>query len=198
MAMNAFDASIYGGIVCGIGMVFGGIWLLHKGAINLQVASADPALTVELFQDQFKISTRFPAVALFVIGLSFVAMSLYYGKQEREVVAIRVVGVVDDVADAQVIARSQWNITANNGQINDVVRPHLDVLWIVGTAPGHEGIPKAFDMAKIKDTIQIGKLELRKKQDMPEPKGVNIASLPAGVSPAPLSARGNYGIGETP
>jgi hypothetical protein len=48
--MSPLTASILGGIVCGIAMVVGGIFLLYKGAIELESASKDPALTVDLFR----------------------------------------------------------------------------------------------------------------------------------------------------
>ena len=52
--MTTYDLAIIGGTVCGIIMVLGGIVLLYKGAIKLEVASKDPALTVEMFEKKMK------------------------------------------------------------------------------------------------------------------------------------------------
>src|SRR6266498_5230438 len=75
--MATLTASIFGGILCGIIMVLGGILLLYKGAIQLESASKDPALTVDVFNKQFSLSTRVPALGLFVIGLLFVGSSMW-------------------------------------------------------------------------------------------------------------------------
>ena len=42
--MTTYDLAIFGGTVSGIIMVLGGIVLLYKGAIKLEVASKDPLL----------------------------------------------------------------------------------------------------------------------------------------------------------
>ena len=67
--METYDYTILGGTICGIVMVIGGIVLIYKGALKLEVASKDPALTLELFQKHFRLTTNVPALGIFVIGL---------------------------------------------------------------------------------------------------------------------------------
>ena len=57
-------------------MVCGAIWLLKTGVIKLSAAVKGGSLTVEL-ADKVKISTTYPALGLFVIGLAFVALAIW-------------------------------------------------------------------------------------------------------------------------
>ena len=61
--------------VCGLLMVVGGLGLFYKGAITLQVASQNQAVKIEFFK-QFKLTTQYPALAFFVIGLAFTGLSV--------------------------------------------------------------------------------------------------------------------------
>ena len=55
--MTTFDLSILSGSVCGLLMVVGGLVLLYRGAVTLNEASKEAALSVE-FQKTLKITTR--------------------------------------------------------------------------------------------------------------------------------------------
>ena len=66
--MSVFDLVLLTGPICGILMVLGGIILLYKGAISLNVASEEGAFTVE-FKNELRITTQYPALGIFVIGL---------------------------------------------------------------------------------------------------------------------------------
>jgi hypothetical protein len=79
--MTTYDFAILGGTVCGIVMVVGGILLLYKGSIKLEVASKDPALSVEVFEKQFRLTTHAPALGLFAIGLLFVGLAIYFARE---------------------------------------------------------------------------------------------------------------------
>jgi hypothetical protein len=52
--MTPYDITIIAATFCGIMMVAGSLFLLYKGAINLEVASKDPALAIDIFKDSSK------------------------------------------------------------------------------------------------------------------------------------------------
>jgi len=92
--MSAFDFVIIIGAVCGLVMVGGAIWLLRTGVIKLREKAEDGEGhdALEAAIDQIKIGTRYPAIALFVIGLFFVMGSTYFSR--TEVLQIPVHGVI--------------------------------------------------------------------------------------------------------
>ena len=135
--MATYDLAIIGGTVSGIIMVLGGIVLLYKGAIKLEVASQDPALTVEMFERKLKLTTHAPALGLFVIGLLFVVSAIYFA-QTTTVKEIPVVGVTENIEDITVTVRSEWPVPAHQGRVQHVIRPNLDVLWVLISAPGYK------------------------------------------------------------
>lgn len=75
--MGIFDLMLIMAGMCGPIMILGGIGLLYKGAISLSERSQAEALTIE-FRRMFKITTHYPALGLFVIGLTFSVVSLSY------------------------------------------------------------------------------------------------------------------------
>ena len=94
LKMTSFDFAIVIGAICGVIMVLGAIYLLKLGIINLkdisqqahseqanakskpsEKAKSPDALTIAY--NDIKISTQYPALALFVIGLAFVLGSAY-------------------------------------------------------------------------------------------------------------------------
>lgn len=193
--MTTYDFAILGGTVCGIVMVVGGILLLYKGSIKLEVASKDPALTVEVFEKQFKLTTHAPALGLFVIGLLFVGLAIYVA---RETAATPIelkgkTGIIDE--PVSVFVRSEWGVPAVQGSVHHVLRPQLDVLWIYISAPGYEPYSQSFPRDQIKKFVDFGEIKLRRKTERIEPKKGNIVELPPGIKPPPLTQGGSFGGG---
>jgi hypothetical protein len=191
--MGTYDYTIIGATVCGIIMVLGGIVLLYKGAIRLEVAARDPALTVEMFQSEFKLTTRVPALGLFVIGLCFVVVSIYFG---RDIAAtpIEVVGVAEQVDEpVTVLVKSEWGVPALEGQVHHVLRPQLDVLWVVVSAPGYRPYVESFSRDRIKQGVDFGKVRLQRVVERIPARSANIRALPPGVNAPPLTEAGRFG-----
>jgi hypothetical protein len=170
--MTTYDYTLLGGTFCGIIMVVGGILLLYKGAIKLEVASKDPALTLEVFEKQFKLTTHAPALGLFVIGLLFIGLAIYFG---RETTATPIelkgeTGVTDEPVTVFVLSR--WGVPAVGGSVHHVLRPHLDVLWIDISAPGYDTYTKSFLRNHIKASVNLGEIKLRRKIPRIEPRKI--------------------------
>ena len=176
--MTPLAASILGGILCGIAMVVGGIALLYKGAIRLEAASKDPALTVDLFNKQFSLATRFPALGLFVIGLLFIIVAMYAAKVP-DVPSIPISGEVDDVdGPITVTVHTEWTLMAPQREVSDVLRPSLDVLWIRIAAPGFLAREMAFPRDTMNGRIKLGTVHLERVHEKMEPNETNIKAAP--------------------
>jgi hypothetical protein len=192
--MTTYDLAIFGGTACGIIMVSGGIVLLYKGAIKLEVASQDPALTVEMFKEKLKLTTHVPALGLFVIGLLFVVSAIYFA-QTTAVKEISIIGMAEaPEEEITVIVRSEWPVTAHQGRVHAVIYPNLDVLWVQVSAPGYKPVIQPFK--DYKEVVDIGSVQLERKiPERIEPDKSNIADLPNDITYQPLDAGKRYGIG---
>lgn len=192
--MTTYDLAIFGGTLSGIIMVLGGIVLLYKGAIKLEVASKDPALTVEMFERKLKLTTHAPALGLFVIGLLFVVSAIYFA-QTTAVKKIPVIGIAENVeGDISVTVRSEWPVPAHQGKVQHVIRPNLDVLWVQVSAPGY--IPDIKPYKDFKEGVDFGTVKLVKAVPDIEVKESNIEKLPDTFeSIPPLDADKRFGIG---
>jgi len=196
--MTTYDLAIIGGTASGIIMVLGGIVLLYKGAIKLEVASQDPSLTVEMFEKKLKLTTHVPALGLFVIGLLFVISAIYFA-QTTTVKAIPVIGKAENVEEEiDVIIKSEWPVSAHQGHVQAVIRPQLDVLWVVISAPGYNQRTLVFKKEDFIKGVNLGTVQLEKTMEKPDPNENIIEELPANFRNISLDAGKTFGIGKRP
>jgi len=196
--MTTYDYAIFGAIICGIIMVIGGILLLYKGAIKLEVASSDAALTLEMFERQFKLTTHAPALGLFIIGLLFAGLAIYFA-QATTAMPIKLTGATKNIEEpVNVLVRSEWGVPSPQGQVDHVIRPHIDVLWVVITAPGYKPCSMPFSKEHMKGELNFGTVTLEKKTERIRPNMKNIAELPDGIKAPPITAVGTFGVGGKP
>lgn len=193
--MSTFDYTIFGAAVCGFTMVLGGILLLYKGAIKLEAVTKDPAVSIELFQREMKLTTRVPALGLFIIGLCFVALSIYFGR-EVSAKAIEIEGLAENIdEEINVVLRSQWSIDSQRGRFHQVVRPQLDIFWLVVNAPGYKPHTITIASSEIEEEkVDLGTIRLEKVVDRVQASTENIVELPNNLDES-LNVVGNYGIG---
>lgn len=192
--MTLHDLLLIGGTVCGIVMVLGGIVLLYKGAIRLEVASQDPSLSVEMFKKKLKLTTHIPALGLFVIG-SLLVISVIYFSQITNIEEIPVIGKTENVEeDITVLVRSEWFVPAHRGKVKHVIRPYLDVLWVQISAPGY--LPELKPYQDFKEGVNFGTVKLEKAVPIIKPNESNIIELPDTLKYIPpLDADKRFGIG---
>jgi hypothetical protein len=185
--MTTLDFTIIGGTICGAIMVAGGILLLYKGAIKLEVASKDPALTVELFEKQFKMTTQAPALGLFIIGLLFIGLSIYSAR-ETPVTPIEVKGqTAIKEEEIKVLFRTEWPIPVSGHQVLAVLRPQIDVITLVISASGYDPHYQCYSRKELEKGLDFGTIKLSRKVDTIEAKDENIVNLPPGIIPPPVS-----------
>lgn len=75
--ISSTDVLLYTGAFCSVLMVFGSLFLLYKGVLTFKQVDPTEALRLD-FQRAISIQTRYPAIALFVIGAFFLGLSLYF------------------------------------------------------------------------------------------------------------------------
>ena len=105
------------------------------------VSDAAPALTVEI-ADKIKISTTYPALALFVIGLLFVSLSVWFGRTPPP---LNVVGTIpienaSRVATVTLLFDESFN-PDSDGKIDKILSMDVKRLKVVVNAAGYDEQP---------------------------------------------------------
>ena len=171
-------------------MVCGAIWLLKTGVIKLSAAVKGGGLTVEL-ANKVKISTTYPALALFVIGLFFVALGVWFSKTP---LPLNIVGVIQGVDDpsALVTVNVQYadSFTPDSdGRLDKKLQVDIQRLKVVINAAGYKPQPFVTTL-RVEDAKQQ-RLTLPDavrftKTDTTKPEPGTIDKVPDGVKLEPL------------
>lgn len=194
--MSPFEIAILTAALCGVIMVGGGILLLSKGAINLAQTSPNDAVTVE-FQKMLKVTTRYPALGLFVIGLTFVIAALVFSKPAK-VNPLQVRGKVVGAKPSEITIRifpGEWMVQpSSEGSIDHTIYPRMDVLLVEVDVPGHK--PLRFNKRLNSQELRSGQAILDNitfsERGLPKP-AVDPANIaPVDVNLPPLSSTGAF------
>ena len=169
--MEVFYWVVLIGAICGLCMVVGSLLLLWKGAVNLQRASAEEAITVE-FKNLIRVSSHYPALGLFIIGLTFIVVSMHFS-QPDDVRSITLDGslVTSDGSRPQgvtiYVTPSPWRLQAHSdGKITGWIHLDTDLLFIKVVAPGYsdQDYNTYVNLKEIKgNTAFFGEIDLGKR-----------------------------------
>src|SRR5438552_10524559 len=136
---STFDTVIVVTVICGLLMVVVGMVLLYKGAITLKDSSPDEAIKVE-FKRMVNITTRYPALGLFIIGLVFTVVDLYFA-QSQAIPPFTIDGKLQTEHPADATVLISYQVYKGNpdsdGTINQVVHPVLDNVLYQIVVPGN-------------------------------------------------------------
>lgn len=105
--MHTFDIMLIFSAACGVMMVGGSLALLYRGAIKLaaprgaRTANKTGGLIVKLW-DKVEIATGSPVLGLFVVGLLFVALALYFALPPA-VPSISFIGTTDEARGTRLV-----------------------------------------------------------------------------------------------
>jgi len=192
--MDTFDIAVVACALCGVFMVLGGIFLLYEGRVRPEAAAQDEALQIE-FLKEVTLSTRYPALGLFVIGLAFSFGTLYYAKPATVQPLIfngSVAGPASSSATISVRPSTPWSLAADSsGIVRGQIDPNPHYLTIEATAPGYRPVTKTVEQS---NPIDFGTLAF----DHPVAERIpgldldRIAPLPAGYT-APPPDQGSFG-----
>lgn len=146
--MSTFEIIALLGAVCGIIMVTGGIMLLRVGAIRLSEVGNKGAFAVQIRKD-IKITTSYPALGIFVIGLLFVALSTYMTKPESEI-PLSILGHLDIPDPSSVRIQVEPDQVAvsdcpdSTGKFDKTLHPGIQRVKVTIVASGYEPAKKEF------------------------------------------------------
>lgn len=182
--MTTYDMGAAAGCICGLLMVIGGMILLYTGAISLNKTSKEEAASVE-FNRLFRLTTHYPALGLFVIGLAFIGTSVFLSRPpDNRVVMNGALALPEGVALDQL--DPHYLRLSLESTLQPSFDPNTDVISVVGdpttawqlviTYPGMYA-QKPID-ASGKREIPLGKITLSRFAEQPPVNPNNIAPLP--------------------
>lgn len=140
--MTTFEIAVLAGPLCGIIMVCGGIMLLRVGAIKLSETAKDGEFAVQIRND-IKITTSYPALGIFVIGLLFVGLSIYMTKPDKEM-PFSILGQLDvpDPSGIRIqVEPDQVSVVDtpdSAGRFDKQLHPRIRTVKVTITAAGYE------------------------------------------------------------
>jgi hypothetical protein len=201
--MTTFEIVIVCGAFCGVLMVIGGMVLLAIGAIKLEAAGsaagkrgkAQPDAMALEFKKTIKVTTAYPALALFLIGVLFIVTAAWFSKPDK-VLPWSLEGKVDSPDPSEVMVEVTVDTLGTlkpnyDGTIEAVIYPHLDVFKAVITAPGYKPQNLSLKKDAKKHVLQLVAERLQKLVNKPD--GTQIAQVPSDVQLAPVTESGKFG-----
>ncbi|RWA75608.1 hypothetical protein [Mesorhizobium sp.] len=145
--MDLFSGVIFAIVATGGVLVLGGIFLIASGALKL--AGDKNGLTDVKIGDFFQMGTTVPGLGIFLLGLAFDFVGLYYANQarrddiagqidaavqkERADHALRLTGVVQMSADQDVrlsVCMGQELVVRSNNPFANTIGPYLDFMVV--------------------------------------------------------------------
>jgi len=175
-------------------MVVGGFWLFHKGVISLTQVSQKEAVSVE-FRKVLKLSSQYPALGFFIIGLVFIVSAAVFGKPaigSPFTINGRIVNVADPDLSSVTIAFSDdfgTRSPSSDGSVNEELHPTPQKLVVQVAAPGYTPAPfkRTFDITNGK--ASLGEIKFSQVAQMPAVNKANIVELD---KPLPTPSEGKY------
>jgi hypothetical protein len=136
--MTGLYIGLIGGVICGLVMVLGAMVLLYKSMITLSQASPQDALTIE-FKKMIKITTQYPALGLFLIGLIFTFGTIHYAQRAPLTISGMIISGADPSSITVKIFAGPWRTEAlTSGEITDIIYPNVDLLRVEIVSPGYD------------------------------------------------------------
>jgi hypothetical protein len=169
--------------VCGLLMVIGGMVLLYKGAVTLKDSNPDEAIKVE-FKHMINVTTRYPALGLFVIGLAFTVVALYFVRPfVRPYPPFKISGTLntDDPGNATVVISFPVHMfqPEPNGEFHGTVDSGLEDIAYEVNLPGENKYKWTKGKTDIqRGTLALGSISLAGPKTQEKPKKGEIAEAP--------------------
>jgi hypothetical protein len=145
------------GALCSLLMVSGSLYLFNRGILTLRESNAEEAIKVE-FRKVLSIQSRNPAIALFIVGVLFLAVSFWF-YEANPVRPIIVRGTVqgDDLKGASVNFSNQFgSFPIGGSEIKQVITPDMRLITVELDVPRHAPGRATADFDKNKQEISFG------------------------------------------
>ncbi len=196
MNLDPFEIICLAGAFCGIIMVCGGIMLLRVGAIKLSETADKGSFAVEIRKD-IKITTSYPALGIFVIGLLFICVSAYMTKPDKDL-PLSILGQLDVAEPSSFkiqVEPDQLSIVDapdSSGRFEKTLVPRIKQLKVTFTASGYDPNtlvryikPSRHNIVQIPDGLKFTKVKAN-------PGSGEIKPVAAGDKLAPPTASGSF------
>jgi hypothetical protein len=194
--MTPFEFCIYLCGACGFLMVGGAIWLLRTGIIKLsEVDQGGGSLSVDI-ANKIKISTAYPALGLFIIGLLFLALPIWFSRPIAGL-PLNIVGQID-IDDPSLVTVSVEPDTSavfkpdSDGRLDRILPLAVQRLKVVINAAGYKPQPFITTL-KVEDAkkqrLAFNNAVKFIKLDVPKPAAGKVDPLPVNVKLDPLQQR---------
>ena len=168
-------------------MVIGAIWLLRTGAIQLsEAAKGGKGINVDIL-NKIKIHTSYPAVGLFIIGLLFLLMAVWFSKPALSM-PLNVVGEIKDVdPNAVTIKIEPANMAIDctpdsNGSIDRLFHADFQSVHVVINAAG-------YDPPFLQYTLRIRAQQIALPSKLKFTKIASTSPSPGQIQPLPSAAQ---------
>jgi len=148
------------GALCSLLMVAGSLYLFNRGILTLRETNPEEAIKVE-FRKILSIQSRNPAIAIFVVGVIFLAVSFWF-YEANPVRPIVVSGTVqgEDLREAKVSFSNQFGeFQVSGNQIKQVITPDTRVITVQLVAPRREPTSTTTEFDKNKQEVSFGVLQ---------------------------------------
>jgi hypothetical protein len=175
------------GALCGLFMVVGGMLLLRSGVLTLDRAGSNEAASLE-FRRLLKLTTHYPALGLFIIGLAFIIIALYNASPSYTISG-KIQTAHPEAAKISVSGGPWgWVSSSPNGEVVGSVAPDLGLLTVIVRVPGYKErvIPVKVGLL---GRLRIDDRDLIFAEDSAGPlrQPSLLTKLPPGVELPPLS-----------
>jgi hypothetical protein len=166
MQLTAYDAAITASLLMGVVMVVSSFVLLYKGKMKLDAAHGEAETSIEF--SRIKISTHYPAVALFLIGGMLIGYPLYLSSQAdaRKLVlhAHVLITPSEDLSDVKISLTSLGDASAqipnSDGSASWEFSPALRQVRVDVTAPGRKMVSKLVALATDGSEVDAGDIQV--------------------------------------
>jgi len=165
MTWTTFDVLTILAGLCGMIMVIGSMVLLYKGVITLSGITPEEALSVQ-FTNMIKVTTHYPSLALFVIGLIFIIVAQMNAKPNQVALWIKgnVSGADADTVTMLVSVATVPTHVMPDGSVVGTLRLSQYPLKIEIDAPGHNPWTTWVDPSENKSgAIRLGEVRFTDK-----------------------------------
>lgn len=192
--MGTWDYILLLGASCGLIMVLGGIVLLYKGAISLTNISGADAFTIE-FKKELRISTQYPALGIFVIGLLFIALSVYFGEPKVNKITLKANPIdVSEPVNISIKANTWSSGLSHTGKIIETIYPNIDNIQVVVSAPGYENTSTTINISSLNNGVaDLGDIRLQQKISRTSIDASQIIAMPEGFIAPVLTDKPAFG-----
>ncbi len=178
-------------------MVIGGLYLLSKGIISINKANKEDAITLE-FKNQLKVTSHYPAIALFIIGFGFSALALHTYNKAMEHLEFKLVGHVNvpepnKVRAKVVLPEISAGQADNFGRIIATITPRVDVLDIRLTYPGYVLTQKVDTNEYISGEIDLQDISLESFTKIQDFESLGHNTIVEAVNIPPINSSPAFG-----